>query len=327
MYPIGPIDEMPRHPTRRSIVRRPTVARPLLHGILLLPVLLSCIDTQTAPGDNVAVCAPPGNNLSNVVFITAGLGDSGVVRCSGIAITRTLIVTALGCVTLPSDLAASEATAPGSLDRRTGAVHYAGTADVDDCVDGVPTEDGSFSTLYSTPLDPDVFNVYLDTDRVNEVGYEVSAIVRVPATRCSDGIALLELPSGIGLNPVPIRATTAAVDNEPLVLSYISVESGFALQRNDSVPAPRIVAAEAATSPSFELSETCPQQSGGGLFSSATGALVGIVTSSAGAPDCTARARGSGVALAPFRRMLIEASLPERLLIEGVRWCAAAQAL
>jgi hypothetical protein len=323
MHPIDPIDEMPRHLAARSSVR-PRIGSCWLSGVLLLSMPLACVDEQTAPGDNVADCASPGNNLSNVVFITAGLGDSGVVRCSGIAITRTLIVTALGCVTLPSQLAAGDPAGPGSLDRRSGSIYYAGAAEVDDCVDGMPTEDGSFSTLYSTPLDPDVFNVYLDTDRVNEIGYEVSALVLVPATRCSDGIALLELPSGIGLEPVPIRGTTAAIDNEPVVLSYISVESGFALQRNDSLPAP-IVATTAGTSRSFELAETCPQESGGGLFSSRTGALIGIVTSSAGDPGCQTRARGSGVALAPFRRMLIEAALPERLRIEGLRWCADGQ--
>jgi hypothetical protein len=77
-------------------------------------------------------------------------------------------------------------------------------------------------------------------------------------------------------------------------------------------PSPR-----AGSPRSFELAETCPDQSGGGLFSATTGALVGVLGSSSGSMDCRAPAQGMALRLAPFRRLLIAAAAPEKLELES----------
>jgi hypothetical protein len=275
----------------------------------------ACIDTELAPISEVD-CPAQTQATDNIVFVVAQLGNLGLVQCSGVLISRTLVVTALGCTMVPNEVADSYGREQLPDAEATGNVYYSGAVDPADCNGGNAIEDGSFSTLVGDPLPKEAFSVYLASERLTDAGYEVSEVRRVGGTRCSAGLALLKLSSGIGSSASPVRAEETDGLDEPLLLRYLSVGARFVLEREEL--ATQLNPSVLAGSPrSFELAETCPKQSGGALFSATTGALVGILASSSGSMDCRAPAPGTALRLAPFRRSLIAAAAPEKLELES----------
>jgi hypothetical protein len=282
-----------------------------------LHALAGCIDVEAEPDAVNVECRRSADALSNVVLVTARLGNLGTVRCSGVAVTRTLVVTSLGCVTVPASLVAIYGS-PGAIDVEPMAGIYEADATGDgDCIGGVAAEDGSFATQFGPSIEAERIEVYLASERVNQPGHEVVDVLRVPTSRCADGIALLRLASSVGLSPIPVRASDAREGDEPAVLSAVIVQPDFSLTKRDvdlELPPPSGSGADARA---FEMPGTCPDQSGAGLFSIASGALLGVLGSSLGSADCSTPGAGTGVRLAPFRRMLIEAAAPEALQVES----------
>jgi hypothetical protein len=274
--------------------------------------LPACVDTDLDVADTPVACPTPAEALENVVHITADLGDLGFIRCSGVAVTHTLVVTALGCVMVPNEVADLYGIPPGEGDEPTGDVYHSGATEDADCNAGDEVEDGSFSSQFGAPLPPQAMRVYLGSEREDGEGHTVAEILRAPATRCSEGIALLKLTSRVELGSVPIRPDPRLEEEEAIVLSYLSVASSHVLERQEVA----VTLDGTGVQRSLETSETCPEQSGGGFFSVATGALVGVLASSVGSFDCTTLAEGRAVRLSAFRRMLIDAAAPERLVEE-----------
>jgi hypothetical protein len=269
---------------------------------------LACVDTDLAP--TPAECPAPSNGLDNVVFITAAVHDLGTLRCSGVAVTGTLIVTAPGCVVVPNALVEDYAHPPPPERVPPGAVHLPTGVDPADCAGGGAREDGSFSTLFATTLPAEAFDVYLPSERINAGGHPVGEVLRLPGTRCSSGVALLKLNSSIVPQGLSIAGGDLDDTDEPALLSYVATGPRYTIERRD-LPA-KLAAADAGASPpgSFSVPDTCPAQSGAGIFSASTGALIGVLASSAGDVNCQAPAPGLGVRVADFRRVLDEAAGP-----------------
>jgi len=289
------------------------ICRGALLALLLALAPAGCIDTELDTSTSVS-CGSLDAALGNVVFVSADLGSLGLIRCSGVLLTRTLVVTALGCTMVPNALADRYGLDEPPDVEPSGDVAFAGAVDAADCEAGSPLEDGSFATLFGAPLRSDVFEVYLPSEQVRESGHSVSVVSRVGTTRCSVGIALLELASGIGSGPLAVRVED--VQEDALLLSYLSVTNAATLERHD-LPFVTVASSEPSSEPSFELPETCPEQSGAAVFSPVSGALVGILGASRGSNDCRSPGLGTGVRLAAFRRSLLAAAAPEALLLES----------
>lgn len=294
--------------TRQKRFEQPRTAA-LFVGAL---AAVACIDTEVTPL-TVTDCAALGASDDNIVFITAALESWGHIQCSGVLVTRTLIVTSLGCTMVPNELAHDYGReAPDA--QSSGAVFFSGAAEAADCNAGVAQEDGSFSTLYGAPIAAEQFAVYLSSERIRDAGHGVSRVWRAGATRCSPGIALLQLSAGLGPSPLPVRFYDT-LGEEPLLLSYLSVDASAGLLREDQVTVGLPPSTGAAHV--FEVPDTCPDQSGGALFSATTGALVGVLDSSIGGARCGTLGQGTAVRIAPFRRLLVEAAAPEPVRIES----------
>jgi hypothetical protein len=286
-----------------------------LRLLLLMGAPTACIDTELDTSTSAA-CPSLGEAFGKVVFISAYVGSLGLVRCSGVLLTRTLIVTALGCTMVPNSLADRYGRAEPPDGVLSGDVYYSGDVDGADCKDGVSVEDGTFATLFGPALPSEAFEVYLPSERITADGHTVSEVSRVGTTRCAPGVALLKLASGLGPGRIAIRAEEGDATEQPLVLSYLSVTNAATLERQD-ISLPSGTGSEPSATNSFDIADTCPEQSGGALFSATSGALVGILGSSRGTDDCQRRDSGTAVRLSAFRRSLIAAAEPEALELES----------
>lgn len=271
---------------------------------------VGCIDTEVEPL-LLTECASPVAE-DNVVFIVARVDDAITLNCSGVLLTRTLVATALGCTMVPSRFADGH----GREKRPSGTIGFADAPGPSVCSEGHTIEEGSFAAWYGPPLLAESFSVFLPAQDVTGNGQGVDSVHRVGTSPCSPGLALLELSAGFAAEPLPLRFAESFSAGEPVQLSYLRVAGDFTAERQDlsrtiSLP-PSTGAARA-----FALDETCPDQSGGAVFSSATGALLGVLGSSRGAPRCTALGAGSAVPIALFRRLLIDVADPELLEIES----------
>jgi hypothetical protein len=262
----------------------------------------------------VTDCAPLVAAEDNVVFLQGSLGNHGTISCSGVLITRTLVATSLGCTMVPNSLATVYGS--GEPAESTGRIYRSAEAEANCSADTV-VEDGSFSGLYGEPIAADRFVVHLHSEHVlRDPGRAVSEVLRAGATRCSAGLALLQLSFGVGAQARPLRLADEPSSEEPLLLRYLSVQDDFTLERSE-LPVALGVPASTGSAHTLALSETCPDQSGAALSSATTGALVGLLDSSLAAPECSSTGPGTAVRLAPFRRLLIEAAEPELLEIES----------
>jgi hypothetical protein len=102
--------------------------------------------------------------------------------------------------------------------------------------------------------------------------------------------------------------------DDPLLLRSAELGRAF-LVEEEQVDVTRLPSTGSDPPRSFSLAQTCERQSGGGVFSASSGALVGILTSSLGR-SCAEPDIGVVVELAPFRRWLLDAGGPELLLVE-----------
>ncbi|HTV22499.1 MAG TPA: hypothetical protein VMG12_27610 [Polyangiaceae bacterium] len=282
--------------------------RNLARGLWLALLSIGCIDTSLDSASLGTACPVAGDALANVVFIQVDLGDLGVIRCSGVALTSTVIATALGCVMVPNEVSERYGIAHSTP---SGDVFNAGAPEEDDCTEENAIEDGSFSSQYGPPLPREA--IYVGLIEGDDQDISVTEVVRAVAARCSGGLALLKLSSRLTSKPIPIRFNAGRDPDEPVILSYVSVRSNDTLERNDV----STTLSDGDRLPrSLGASATCPEQGGGGVFSSQTGALLGVVDRSFGNDDCSSPARGSAVRLAAYQHMLVDVAGPGALLAE-----------
>ena len=248
-------------------------------------------------------------------MVEANLEGLGAVRCSGVAISRTFVATARGCVAVPNALHDSYGDPAAAGASTSGNVYYADPVSDPSCEQGNAVEDGSFSTFFGETLPREAFNVYGVSEAANGPGHVVTEVIAPSSSRCAQSLALLRLESGLDAEPAPIGAMTG--DTEDAVLSYVAVGSRYTLARRAvAVDVLASTTAEAPRGPrTFTTPETCPNQAGGAFFSSATGALLGLLAASSGSVDCRTPSSGLGIPLLPFQALLRDAVDPERLAV------------
>jgi hypothetical protein len=312
----------------------------------LLFALLSAACVSTARDDDapaLPLCAAPATAAGpspSVVLVTADLENAGLLRCSGVVIAPTLVLTSLACVVLPArvapiDVVTPSETAPfsGTRPLSDGLVDYSSVCDVD--AGWAPREDGRFASRYGVPVPVSALTVSQrepPTETITTVRATSSSLADSP---CWGALAILVLDVPVDLEPMPLRLDAPTLPGEPVVLSGFG-SIGGAYQKHDIVSSVEASTLDAEGGPAPPRSlllrgGVCDFESGGAVVSQQTGALIGIITSGTG--EGCGEGQGYTVALrtAPFRRMLVQAaelaveSLRVEPSAEGLRWppCAS----
>lgn len=286
-------------------------------AVCFAALTLACIDTSVVDAAVGGARCPLANSSPTLVFVTASLGSLGTIRCSGVAVSRTLVMTARGCVAVPNALRGSYPPPEDDSAPLTGDIYYADSVEEGGCQQMRAVEDGSLSTSFGDTLPPGAFDVYTSLERVTRRGLVVTEIIAPSGSRCAQGIALLRLESGLDAGALTIGAMQSQASNDT-TLSHVAVGAAYTLERHD-VPVPVANGANGSSllPTSFEAPDTCPEQTGGAFFSNSTGALVGVLASSLGSPDCTQPASGVVVPVMPFWALLEETAAPDTIALEG----------
>src|SRR5689334_3911181 len=91
------------------------VLRTRMLPALLVAGTVSCISTGRILATHDALCRAQATSpapYSSVLMVTTDLHNAGLIRCSGVAIAPTLVVTDLLCVRLLPELDPSDSDAP-----------------------------------------------------------------------------------------------------------------------------------------------------------------------------------------------------------------------
>jgi hypothetical protein len=174
-----------------------------------------------------------------------------------------------------------------------------------------PVENGTFGARLGKPIPANDTIVYREgSDRI----FDVDLVFRVTtSSRCEDGLAIIALARSLDVASATIRFDDAIELDEPVTISGYCGQNGVAVRReydtaiesatfnagSDVLP-PRAISMRQSAS-SFAL--------GGPVFSSETGAVIGIVASASSEFECDLQpVEGTTIAyrLAPFSKMLLE---------------------
>ncbi len=284
----------------------------------------ACVSTNTDPIGVRAQCGParPRRPEDAIVRVDAELAPGRII-CSGVAIAKTLVVTALGCVSRPSRWPDPNPGSdplfgnPAPLETVDGTSTFADACRRDGTWDAL--EDGSLSGRYGKAIDATALSVFrLDGDSIRPV----SVVTSRAASRCSDGVALLVFDRELDVMPLPVRLDDdSALDEAASLIGYCRADPDPLLEAlSSSVQAETRAAGTDQLPPrSLLLSQgTSALEVGGAVTSSTTSALLGIMMSGT-ARTCAGRDPGGttiAVRLAPFRRMLLETAADEQVELE-----------
>jgi len=294
---------------RRMVAGAPWV------GPTALVAVLGCISTDLPTSDAARPCAARMNQSTApdaVVQVRADL-KPGVLRCSGVAIAPTLVVTALGCVVRPAALGDPVPSGPSETRGRLPNIYPASVPYDQVCRrEGTwsAREDGSFSARLGKPIAAaDILVRRSGDDRV----WAAKEVANSGAgSRCADGIAVLTLERQLDVTPLPVRFEETSAVDELVTLSGHCVSGKTVRPRQ--VPS-RIqavttdVGTEAAPPRALALQRTVSSfDFGGAVFSPDSGALLGVIASGSEESCDDQDPEGASIAirLAPFRRMLLE---------------------
>jgi hypothetical protein len=255
-----------------------------LGGVMLT---VACVSTDLGDPPLAPLCVATLSAevaTDAVVAIDADLVE-GRLLCSGVAVSKTLVVTSIGCAFRPSDIGdPDELTDPDDIeyfpDLLYASVPYELVCDRER--DWAPLENGSFSASFGKPLELSELHVYKASALEQRV--DVKRIVTSSASsRCAPGLALLVLERELDVTPLPIRLLETSFPDEPVLLSGNCVD-GDHLSRRDldsGIEAITFDQAEAAAPPhSLLVSQgVLAPTIGGAVVSPASGALIGIVAS------------------------------------------------
>jgi hypothetical protein len=286
-----------------------------LAAVVAAASVAACVDTDTPRVSSEIVCisaSPAVVDPNAVVKVRAAL-QPAVVRCSGVSVAPTLVVTSLGCVTRPSvagdpdQLAEVSRAAPTII---PGSVNYQEV-----CTRGaawIPMEDGSFAGRLGKPVDPSNVIVYARDDGR---AYTVKAIATSGATsQCEGGLAVIILNRPLDVTPLSIRfEENSRIDDRVMLSGYCSSDGDVRPRTLDSRIEAIALGLASDLSPARTLSlaqEVSSFDLGGAVVARETGALLGVIANGTDR-DCEELSENGttvAVRLAPFRRMLLEAA-------------------
>jgi hypothetical protein len=243
-----------------------------------------------------------------VVLVRAELNPD-VMLCSGVVIARTLVITALGCVTRPANVGdPTEAAGPGGAQTvRSASVAYDRV-----CEHGAswsPLEDGSFSARWGKPVEASHLSVYRPGEPANAVQ---SVVTSGSASRCADGIALLVLERPASIQPAAVYLDPLNLLDPAVTLSGHCISSSSPIRRELSSRIQAITSAsgnEMAPPRSLALQHSVSTfDVGGGVLSPDGSTLLAILASGSDDSCETQDPDGSSIAiqLAFFRHMLLD---------------------
>ena len=280
-------------------------------GAPTLSMLLACacIDTDfTTPTSTMLCIQRNPSKVWPVVSVDADLGALGVIECSGVAISPRIILTHLACLVLPSELLGevpsySDEPYSGSMSIFPNERDYRSICGSDP--GRLPPEDGSFSvrleemvatkSLEVSPLDA--------TSDVEAVGVR-KILTSGAVSRCSDDLAALVLDDSLNLGQPSLRMTDASFVGEPVTMVGLETQGSSEIERvtldeGDETTPPR----------AFTLARpACLGDTGGGVFSDDSQALIGIVE--LGVRELCDEGEGETVVMqiSPYRALLVAAA-------------------
>jgi hypothetical protein len=294
---------------RRSAGRR--VAQATALRATAFALALGCVDTDTStPAMPEVVCdeltpaAPPP-----ALEVFADLGPLGFIRCSGVAVSPRVVLTSSACLVLPPEL---DGLVPveSNEEYRSSRSQFPEDMSYDvACRTGStwsPLEDGSFRGRLEEPVARSMLDVTAPASGESSRSTGVRRIFRSgAASRCGDAIAALVLNDALPVAPSSVRLVEASAVGESVSVNGIDAQRSATLQA---------VTADVgdATAPPRALSltqQTCPSEHGAGVFSEATGALLGIVNFGIGTGCSDPEGRTIAARLSAFQRLLFDAAL------------------
>lgn len=302
-----------------------TELRRCLPGLALL--LGACVAEPASP-EPLPLCAARVPELISgaaVVALQADL-EPGMVSCSAVALTRTLLLTAQGCVTRPAevgdfpDYSRVGDSFPGTVDYEVACSPDAAW---------LPREDGSFLARFGQRIAAEALSV---SQRPSDEPRRAQQVLSSWASsRCADGLALVQLREQLEVEPLALQLQDEGYEGQPLQLSGYCSPPGLLRRREltsvveavthdlavDGVPPRALRVSHAVT-----LTEQ-----GGAVLSADTGELVGVLASGSSRFCEQADPLGSSIALrvAPFRRWLVASAsaLGETLrVLPGAEWAS-----
>lgn len=280
----------------------------------LVSSLLGCVSIDTGFGSELTPCASriDAESANEAVLVVDSFLTEGLVRCSGVAIAPTLVVTHVGCVYRPSSIPDPQEGVNGAV--RDPLTFYPALGQLTACKPGqyqAPVEDGTLSGLFGKRIDRSQMSVHAAS--MVDQAYEVRNIFTSGAgSRCTPGIALLELVRELDVATLPIRFDEASAVGESVVLSGNCL-AGFRLGQHELETMIEEMTFDSGSPrlPPWSLllkEAVLATDYGGAVISRETGALIAIVASGDDARCDGQDPAGTTVAvrLAPFASMLMD---------------------
>lgn len=290
-------------------------------------LLSGCVDTDLDGPAVELTCTrtlEPDLAAEAQVVVSSTLVE-GNLACSGVAIAKTLVVTAVGCVFRPDGIGdPDEITNPDDLEVIPDAL-FAGVPDqaCDREQDWAALEDGRFSADFGKPLATPQMAVY-GLAAPDEL-FNVKRVISSGATsRCAPGIALLVLERELDVTPLPIRFSESTRSGETVLLSDNCLDPSFQFV-SQPLAAEILGLTFARSEPtiparSLQLSQGVTALTiGGAVISPDSGALIGVVLSGTDF-RCAAADPGAStlaVRLAPFRKVLRDVAADEGISLQA----------
>jgi hypothetical protein len=272
-----------------------------------------------------ALCAlqqPEQVNSDAVVFLEAAL-EPGFLQCSGAVLTPTLLLTAQSCVTRPPQL--GDLHSPGAAGNvPVGTIDYTQVCSPD--VAWLPREDGSFAARFGQPIAPEALTARWQRGERIQAQQVISSGA---ASRCADGLALIQLRRELEVQPLPLRLDEHSYEGEIVQLSAYCTPPGVPRWRElaSTVEAVSYEIAGVGMPPrALRVShQVSALELGGAVLSAETGQLLGVLASGERGSCSESDPLGTSIALrvAPFRRWLLDSAeaLGETLrVLPGGQW-------
>jgi hypothetical protein len=292
---------------------------------LLVPAALGCISTDVDPPATPILCSGRAADvLEATVLVTTRLSGTDFRVCSGVLVAPRLVVTGLGCVASAVDAEADDprnrgAPAPDFIIISLGTVgDYGETCNRDDGWSAI--RDGSFGAELGVPVPPEAISVgkipfqfFLAAEQPVAVGRVFTSLA---STYCDESLAVLELQTSLDASPAPVRLEEASRANEAVNMAGYCVGDTDFLEPGSNEASTEMVTFERAEpgAPPRSLVVSGARSlfsTGGGVFSTESGALLGVITSGMyfGCNEQEDGARSLAVRLAPYRQLLLEAAM------------------
>jgi hypothetical protein len=301
---------MPAIDTTLVAARRSKGARTniLLLGSFLGAEAGGCVNTDPSSATPLVVCdALRPAQAPEPLQVRADLGEHGLIRCSGVAISPKVVLTSSACLVLPAEL---DGFVPVLSNERYRGQRTWFPQDMSYeavCQPGAdwsPIEDGTFAARLEEPVPLSMLEVVLGTGDEDPSTGVSKIFTSGSASRCSDGLAALVLNASLTTAYQSVRLAPPSVPGERVSVDGVDTVRNAVVQTvTDDI------GDESAPPRALSLSQqTCPSEQGAGVFSEETGALIGIVNFGIGTGCDDPDGRTIAVRLSAFQRLLLDAT-------------------